>query len=638
MFGSFLKSAFLFIVSTANANPVDVTFLHTSDLHTHLISRDSPRRLGGFARLKGKIDQIRAQQPNTFLVDTGDWSEGSLFFTLKSGEVSHRLISHFGYDAMVLGNHEWLVGPNELESAFRRAEFKTPILTANLNIPPQQAGLKEFIQPYMVKNVNGVKIGIFGLTTYEFIFDPFFEPVNIQEPFFTARRMVKHLREKEKCDVVILLSHMGVTFDRLIAKTTKGIDAIFGGHTHLLFRHPEFVGKVPIFHIGAWGEYLGEYRFRVSSKGLQILGTKVHEITSDLPEDPMIRLMVEGYQQDMSTLFSGNIFNDQVAFSESELHLRGTVQDTPLGNWYLDWMRDVGKADLALDHMGFTSRNLYQGWISSYDIWNAFPHIFNPKTQKSWEVVTFETTGTILKVVANVMLKFASGLRISDAEIEFNPSNKISVVEKFLIRGQPIESGRKYRVACSEGVLYFLKKYLHRTDGSVRGISNLQSTGLEIWRMVRSRLGEMKTISQEKAQWVGRIRTRPADLYVPREQLSARVQGDGSVKVQVQIVNTGLKPSTRLAGSLWIDKTPENSLDDSWEILDIPAGMSDPINGGESRTLEFTSHLMGASTHFAFQFYVKPSGKEKFPKNNSVLFFTDLELPRVTEDIYSYQR
>lgn len=246
-------ASFPFKVAMA-ATTVKITLLETSDVHGAIYPydyfKDAPAN-GGFAKLSTLVKGIRADNPNTLLLDNGDNQQGTpltYYFNKVDTTVPNPVIAAMnimGYDAMTLGNHEFNYGLSIVDKA--RSESKSPWLSANIY---KEDGTNYFT-PYIVKTVAGVKIGILGLTTKNI---PNWEvPANIKGLVFKdtveeAQKWVKILKDTEKVDLVVLLAHEGFEKDidtgkdlgtsienqaYAIATTVPGIDVMLTGHTHL---------------------------------------------------------------------------------------------------------------------------------------------------------------------------------------------------------------------------------------------------------------------------------------------------------------------------------------------------------------------------------------------------------------------
>jgi 2',3'-cyclic-nucleotide 2'-phosphodiesterase (5'-nucleotidase family) len=221
-----------------------ITILHTNDFHNHLTESQA-------AKLRERRSALGS---SGLLLDAGDAiSSGNITYK-PGGEPILDLMSDSGYDAMTVGNREFHFSSAGFAAKLSRARF--PVLCANVRAKGAETKLP--VSPYIEKVVNGVRVTIFGLTVpmitermlsrkvSSFVFD---------DPQSTAESLVPELREK--CDLLVCLSHIGLGKDRELAARRLGIDLIIGGHTHALLENGEQVGDTFIVQAGWWGRYLG---------------------------------------------------------------------------------------------------------------------------------------------------------------------------------------------------------------------------------------------------------------------------------------------------------------------------------------------------------------------------------------------
>lgn len=254
-----------------------LTLLHTNDTHAHMEPFDSVEngrtvRLGGIAKRAALIKQIRSSS-KTLLLDAGDVFQDTLYFNLFKGSLDYKLMSMMGYDAGTIGNHEFDNGVEGLSEALKNAKF--PIVNCNFDLK-ESPYLQPLVHPFIVKEIDGFKIGITGVGVN---FDGLVASKNHTgvkwiHPAIALPPVIKQLREVEKADMVILLSHLGTEAkttpidDFRLAQTVPGIDVIIGAHTHELYKEPLHI-KGPdretiLFQVGYGGKYLGRMDFILS--------------------------------------------------------------------------------------------------------------------------------------------------------------------------------------------------------------------------------------------------------------------------------------------------------------------------------------------------------------------------------------
>jgi 5'-nucleotidase len=249
-----------------------VTILHTNDTHSQidpLPPNDANAGKGGVARRATLVKRIREENPNTLLVDAGDVLQGTPYFNFYRGEVEYKAMSAIGYDVGTLGNHEFDNGVEALAAALKFANFD--LVSANYDV--KGTVLEDRVKSYVVKTVGGVRVGLFGLgiSPVALITPANFKGVTYNDPVVAAREVVKTLREKERCALVVCMSHLGYyengqRGDSLVASQVDGIDFIAGGHTHTFMKEP-VKQKQPcgaetlIFQVGKSGINVGRVDF-----------------------------------------------------------------------------------------------------------------------------------------------------------------------------------------------------------------------------------------------------------------------------------------------------------------------------------------------------------------------------------------
>tara|TARA_R110001583_G_scaffold16737_3_gene68475 strand:+ start:18219 stop:19163 length:945 start_codon:yes stop_codon:yes gene_type:complete len=275
----------------AKSKLTKITLLHTNDMHSHIdpFPDSDPKHpgLGGFARINALVKRIRAEEENTLLLDCGDIYQGTPYFNFYKGEAELKLMSQIGYDAGTIGNHEFDNGLVGISSQMGHMNF--PFINSNYDFTGTV--LEGKVLPYKTFNKGGIKIGIFGLgiELEGLVSSKNYEGIDYIDPIFMAEKMVAILNEKEQCDLVICLSHLGYSSnsggmcDMKLAKNTDGIDVILGGHSHTLLETATRVRnldekEVVINQVGWAGIALGRIDFYIDKEE----GTKLASSSSQV--------------------------------------------------------------------------------------------------------------------------------------------------------------------------------------------------------------------------------------------------------------------------------------------------------------------------------------------------------------------
>ena len=272
---------FLVLLMTGSAmaqNDKQIVILHSNDTHSCIyplnvnLADTALAGRGGYLRRAAFVEQQRKQYPNLLLIDSGDFSQGSPYYTLNKGEVEVGLMNIMGYDAATIGNHEFDFGLENMARIFRMAKF--PILCSNYDFTGTP--VEGTVKPWTIIKRDGVKIGLFALDPklIGLVDTAKCQGVKYLDPVAKANEMVALLKAK-KCDLVICVSHLGWDKvdmnDQIMIAGSRGIDLVLGGHSHTYMKQLEYVkdldGKmVPVDQNGKHGLWIGKMLLNMKKK------------------------------------------------------------------------------------------------------------------------------------------------------------------------------------------------------------------------------------------------------------------------------------------------------------------------------------------------------------------------------------
>ena len=265
---------------SANAGgPKKLTILHTNDTHSCILPLNKNLAdttiadRGGFLRRIAMLKEERQKDPSLLLFDSGDFSQGSSYYTMFKGDVEIELMNEMGYDAATIGNHEFDFGLDNMVRLFKMAKF--PIVCSNYDFGDTE--LAQIVKPYIIIKRNGVKIGIFALCSplEGLVFAKNYMPLKYQDPIETAQRMIPFLKKEKKCDLVICLTHLGWRDHEfpcdLVIPHTKDLDLVLDGHSHTFMEKLEYEkdldGRpVPVDQNGRYGAFVGKLKLTLDKK------------------------------------------------------------------------------------------------------------------------------------------------------------------------------------------------------------------------------------------------------------------------------------------------------------------------------------------------------------------------------------
>ena len=253
-----------------------ITILHTNDTHSHIepfeASHYKYANKGGVARRATTVEAIRKENPNTLLLDAGDIFQGTPYFNYFGGELEFKLMSMLKYDVATIGNHDF---DNSIEGLYKQlpnANFN--FVSANYDF--KNTILDSHVKPYQTFVKDGIKIGVFGLGVelQGLVHPKMYKETKYLDPLEISQDMSRILKEEEHCDLIICLSHLGYHYknksdkisDLKLAKASKNIDLIIGGHTHTFLPKPTVVRNsidenILVNQVGCYGINIGRIDF-----------------------------------------------------------------------------------------------------------------------------------------------------------------------------------------------------------------------------------------------------------------------------------------------------------------------------------------------------------------------------------------
>ena len=264
---------------TGMARVKKLLILHTNDTHSCVMPLKTTLAdtlqagRGGFLRRLAMLGQERQKNPDLLLFDSGDFSQGSSYYSMFKGDLEVGLMNMMRYDAATIGNHEFDFGMENMARLFRMADF--PIVCANYDFTG--TCVEGLVKPYVVIRRNGVKIGVFGLSPKMkgLVSDKNCVGVKYLDPVKAAQKTADLLKNKEKCDLVVCISHLGWNIggddDVLMMKNTRNIDIVLGGHSHSYFKQEKWVKNldgvsVPNDQNGKSGIFVGRLEVKMKKK------------------------------------------------------------------------------------------------------------------------------------------------------------------------------------------------------------------------------------------------------------------------------------------------------------------------------------------------------------------------------------
>lgn len=471
-FGVHAFSVFAVVASLlcpAGARAVLLQILHTNDLHSHFDEAEdrslaglepAHKPMGGYAQVKALIDKLKAEASargiESLVLDAGDFSEGTQYFLPGQGEESWKLMNAMGYDAVALGNHEYLMGENDLDRIVGHVQPTFPLLAANFLHSTQLKNLNQSMSPYVEVQRAGAKIAILGLTTDDFVYKWRAGHGVIIPPRQALKRYIAELNRRD--DYVILLTHLGVDADKALLEKGAGVDLVVGGHSHT-FLYPYAVQKdheghaVPIVQAGQHGQVVGRLLVDVEpGQPLRIQSYELVNVEKDGPKDPVVDQAIQNARQELSDEFGDAWLHEPIGYSDIPLLV---PRDAPTvwGSLVADAMKNSVGADLSLDAGGqLFGDNLPAGPVTREKLFRFYPRVFGFQEKEGWDIWTISVRGWVLRTLIEISMD--QGLTFNASGATYQPVKEAGLwhLRNFRIAGHKLEDLKTYHVALPEGI------------------------------------------------------------------------------------------------------------------------------------------------------------------------------------------
>jgi 2',3'-cyclic-nucleotide 2'-phosphodiesterase (5'-nucleotidase family) len=427
---------------------VRILLLHTNDIHGQVRPLGRKKDRGGLAALFGAVTRIRKEAAaggaHVFLIDAGDFYQGTPEGNLSKGRLVLDLLGRMRYDVAAVGNHEFDNGWKNLKALAERAGY--PLLSANI-VEAATGKPPAFLKAFVLRQAGPVKVGFVGLTTAQvplYTFPEHTRGLAFQNPLETAAKAVARAR-KAGADLIVAVTHLGLREDIDLAKALPGIDVIVGGHSHTVLKkgvRSEDAATL-IVQAGSKAQFLGRVDLGVDAERRTLLSAKASLLPLVLkPEDAGSEFAAEiaKHCKDIDREM------DVVIGSAAEDIRRGgsryAGRSSPLGNLITDIMRRAAGCDLALHNRTGMRDNYRKGDITLRDVYRVSPF--------GNTVVAMKLSGRQIQSLLKYALTYGSRylLEISGGVVEYSRTGEREVrIQSFQIKGQPVAPDRLYKVA-----------------------------------------------------------------------------------------------------------------------------------------------------------------------------------------------
>lgn len=468
----------------AVAQQKDLTILYSNDLHAHLEPHRVPwvsdtRLVGGFANIATLVKREKAANPYTVYFDAGDYFTGPYISSLTKGEAIIDAMNYLGLDAACVGNHEFDHGWQNAIEQFKKAKF--PIL--NGNIFEKGTDKLHWNNPYLIKKVNGVRIGVIGMhgkfAFYDTTSDEMIQGVEARDEEVYLRKYIKEL--KNKADIIVLLIHEGIPGrqsttgakdvarnlqrDIELAKNVPGIDIIVTGHAHQGTPVPLVSNGTIIVSTDAYTIELGKLEItydKKSDKVTSFKNTLNYLYDDEVPDDEQMLKVIGKWKDKLKQI------TDEVVTTSPSALTRSYGEESNMGDMVADAMLNAHpEYDFAVTNSGGLRQDIDAGLVRVGDLISAFPF---PNT-----IVQLQMKGSDMRAIFEHGAGLTNGvLQVSKAvEVVYDESKPVgSRIVTCNIKGVPLNDSKTYKVLTSnfladggDGFLTFKKTLSYKNTG-----------------------------------------------------------------------------------------------------------------------------------------------------------------------------
>lgn len=426
--------------------PMTLTVLHTNDVHSRVADGAV-----AMAKIAGKVKKMRSLGENVLLLDAGDALHGKPIATLFEGASIAQIMGTMGYDAMSAGNHDFNYGYAHLKALDKAASFD--ILGANV---VYELGGHKVLKDYIVREFDGYRVGIFGLSTPETKEKTHAnntKGIVFEDPIETASYYVKRLKNNEKCDYIICLGHIGLdesskVLSSDICEAVEGIDLFVDGHSHTTLESGKKVGESLIVSTGEYADNVGYVTISINPDGSSSAEARLMnaEAVQSWPTHTATQKIVDEYSaklEEMTKTVVGE--TDVLLVGDREVVRRG---ESNLANLAMDALRHETGADIAMSNGGGIRDSIQAGDITIKDSITVFPFGNLVITAK---VKGQDILDTLEVGVSGYPATNGGFVQVSGMEYTFDASKPAgSRVTKVLIGGEALDVNKYYTVATND--------------------------------------------------------------------------------------------------------------------------------------------------------------------------------------------
>ncbi len=495
-----ILTACLLMPLLLNAKTIQILF--TNDIHGNVLQYRTNPELGGYGRIKYLLDLYKTdaqeQGIETITLDAGDFLEGNISYMANNTNSLLDLHNNLGFDAVVVGNHDYLMGTEGLNMLITTTPPTFSLLAANIKFKRRYTELHKTIRPYTILERSGLKIGILGVTTDNKIYTFRIPQAKVSSPIKSANKQAKKLNDN--VDFTIALTHLGYATDRQLARESKQIDIIVGGHSHTTLKTPTFINNkngvpVPIVQAGAAGRYIGriliDIRPNHENKVLKYELIK----TSTIHKDELVESKVQELEEELDHEYGHEWLNEVIGHSTLSNDEYYKSKAT-WGTYIAETLRASTNSQIGIHASEFSGARFPIGDVTRKEVFNSYPRVFDTENRKGWKVYTFNVYGGLLAPIIKIIYKYNMSVYLAGTTFSYKKKKDGNLsIKKIYVNGKKIKFYKKYSLSVPEGIILGslgISKFLTKLYAK-----QVRQTPIYIWEALNDNIANGAGLSNE---------------------------------------------------------------------------------------------------------------------------------------------
>lgn len=470
-----------------------IQILFTNDIHGNVEQYKGFEDRGGYARIKHIIDvqkeEAKQNDIESIVLDGGDFLEGNISYMANNTNSLMDIHNSLGYDAVVLGNHDYLMGESSLRDLLNKTPPNFELLAANIKFKKKYKDLNNKIKSYTIIQKNNIKVGIVGVTTNEKFYTFRMKKAKFKNPKSVANKVAGEI--KDKVDFTIALTHIGFSSDKSLAYGSRDIDLIVGAHSHTKLSNVHYARnadgfKVPIVQSGSEGHYVGRILIDASKRhNIKVIEYELIS-TYKSEKDDYMQSKVEQLDEQLNDEYGEDWLNETIG--QSNLSYDDYYNSKKAwGVFIAESIKEASGADIGLHATEFAGGMFPVGNITRKEVFNSYPRVFEIHQRKGWKIYKFNVYGWLLSPIIKIVAKYNNSVYLTGLKFDYKRKRNGKIkIKRIYINGKKLRKFKKYSLGVPEGIVkgaMGISKILTRML-----TTRIKETPIYIWDTLNSKI------------------------------------------------------------------------------------------------------------------------------------------------------